>query len=109
MLLKQITKLSEDLRKEKKLKEIADALDKQKLAKAAEAMKISAQDLLELGVVDGVIQEPIGGAHRDVSLAVERLGDAVEAAIQDLEALSPEELRKQRREKFLAIGRNGLA
>ena len=79
-----------------------------KAPEAAEAMKISAQDLLELGVVDGVIQEPIGGAHRDVSLTVERLGDAVESAIQDLEALSPEELRKQRREKFLAIGREGL-
>ena len=80
-----------------------------KAPEAAEAMKISAQDLLELGVVDGVIQEPIGGAHRDVALTVERLGDAVESAIQDLEALSPEELRKQRREKFLAIGREGLA
>lgn len=76
---------------------------------AAEAMRISAQDLLDLGVIDGVIQEPVGGAHRDAALTIERLGDAVEAAIQELETLSPDELRKQRREKFLAIGRIGLS
>ena len=76
---------------------------------AAEAMKISAQDLLELGVIDGVIPEPVGGAHRDIGLTIERLGDAVESAIRELEAMSPEELKKQRREKFLAIGRAGLA
>lgn len=76
---------------------------------AAEAMRISAQDLLELGVIDNVIQEPVGGAHRDSALTIERLGDAVEAAIQELETMSPDELRKQRREKFLAIGRVGLA
>lgn len=76
---------------------------------AAEAMKISAQDLLDLGVIDSVVQEPVGGAHRDAALTIERLGDAVEAAIQELETLSPEELRKQRREKFLAIGRVGLS
>ena len=76
---------------------------------AAEAMRISAQDLLDLGVVDGVVQEPVGGAHRDAALTIERLGDAVEAAIQELETLSPDELRKQRRDKFLAIGRKGLS
>lgn len=76
---------------------------------AAEAMRISAQDLLELGVIDSVIPEPVGGAHRDVRLTIERLGDAVESAIRDLEHLSPEELKRQRREKFLAIGRAGLA
>lgn len=76
---------------------------------AAEAMRISAQDLLDLGVIDGVVPEPMGGAHRDGALTIERLGDAVEAAIQELETLSPDELRKQRREKFLAIGRVGLS
>ena len=76
---------------------------------AAEAMKISAEDLKSLSVIDGIIQEPVGGAHRDVALTVERLGDAVEGAIQELEAKSPDELRKHRREKFLAIGRAGLA
>ncbi|WDI31726.1 acetyl-CoA carboxylase carboxyltransferase subunit alpha [Hyphococcus flavus] len=76
---------------------------------AAEAMKISAQDLLDLGVIDGIIPEPVGGAHRDIHLAIERLGDAVEAAITELEMMSPDELKQQRREKFLNIGRAGLA
>ena len=76
---------------------------------AAEAMKISAQDLLDLGVIDSVISEPVGGAHRDAALAVERLGDAVEAAIRELDPLAPDALRVQRREKFLAIGRAGAA
>ncbi|WP_425409454.1 acetyl-CoA carboxylase carboxyltransferase subunit alpha [Hyphococcus sp.] len=76
---------------------------------AAEAMKVSAQDLLELGVIDGIIPEPVGGAHRDIGLAIERLGDAVESAIGELEVLSPTELKKQRREKFLNIGRIGLS
>ena len=76
---------------------------------AAEAMKISAQDLLGLGVIDHIVQEPVGGAHRDIALTAERLGDAVEAAIQELEALSPEDLRRRRREKFLSIGRVGLS
>ena len=76
---------------------------------AAEAMKISAQDLFGFGVIDHIVQEPVGGAHRDIALTVERLGDAVEAAIQELEALSPEDLRRQRREKFLSIGRVGLS
>jgi len=80
-----------------------------KAADAAEAMKISAQDLLELGVIDGIIPEPVGGAHRDIALTAERLGDMAEAAIQELAARSPEELRQQRREKFLMIGRTGLA
>ncbi|MAW81026.1 MAG: acetyl-CoA carboxylase carboxyl transferase subunit alpha [Parvularcula sp.] len=76
---------------------------------AAEAMRVSAQDLLELGVIDGVVAEPVGGAHRDPGLTIERLGDAVESAIRELEHLSPDELKQQRRNKFLAIGRNGLA
>lgn len=76
---------------------------------AAEAMKISAEDLLALGVIDAIIPEPVGGAHRDPALAAERLGDAVEAAIHELEHMSPDELRAHRRQKFLAIGRAGLA
>jgi acetyl-CoA carboxylase carboxyl transferase subunit alpha len=75
---------------------------------AAEAMRISAQDLLELGVIDSIIPEPVGGAHRDIGLTVERLGDAVESAIRELEHLSSNELKRQRREKFLEIGRAGL-
>jgi len=75
---------------------------------AAEAMKIAAQDLLDLGVIDGVVAEPIGGAHRDPELTIERLGDAVETAIGEVETLSAEDLRARRREKFISIGRAGL-
>ncbi len=75
---------------------------------AAEAMKIAADDLRSLGVIDGIVPEPVGGAHRDPELAAERLGDAIEAAIEELSPLSPEQLRRHRRDKFLAIGRAGL-
>jgi acetyl-CoA carboxylase carboxyl transferase subunit alpha len=75
---------------------------------AAEAMKISAEDLQRLSVIDGIVPEPVGGAHRDPALAAERLGDAIEAAIEELETLTPDQLRRHRRDKFLAIGRTGL-
>ena len=76
---------------------------------AAEAMKISAQDLLKFGVIDTIIDEPVGGAHRDPARTIERLGDAVESAIQQFEGMTPDELKQARRRKFLAIGRTGLA
>jgi acetyl-CoA carboxylase carboxyl transferase subunit alpha len=76
---------------------------------AAEAMKISADDLRRLGVIDGVVPEPVGGAHRDPELAAERLGDAIEAALSELAPLTGEQLRRHRRDKFLSIGRVGLA
>ncbi len=72
---------------------------------AAEAMKIAASDLKELGVIDAIVQEPVGGAHRDPALTIERLGDAIETALSDLDHLSSDELKRHRREKFLAIGR----
>lgn len=80
-----------------------------KAAEAAEAMKIAAEDLIALGVIDGIVPEPRGGAHRDHLHTAERLGDAIEAAIHELETMSPEALRAHRRAKFLAIGRAGLA
>ncbi|MEL6360641.1 MAG: acetyl-CoA carboxylase carboxyltransferase subunit alpha [Pseudomonadota bacterium] len=80
-----------------------------KAPEAAEAMKISAEDLSDLGVIDGIVVEPVGGAHRDVALTIERLGDAIEAALQELDGLSPDELRAHRRDKFLQIGRVGLS
>ncbi len=84
----------------------AQSKGENKAPDAAEAMKISAQDLLELKVIDGIVPEPLGGAHRDSEAAIERLGDAIEAALHDLEPLSPDELRVQRRAKFLEIGRS---
>jgi acetyl-CoA carboxylase carboxyl transferase subunit alpha len=72
---------------------------------AATAMKITAQDLLELGVIDAIVEEPLGGAHRAPSAAVAKVGAAVAEALDALDQLTPDELRKQRRERFLAIGR----
>jgi acetyl-CoA carboxylase carboxyl transferase subunit alpha len=76
---------------------------------AAEAMKISAEDLKSLAVIDAIVPEPVGGANRDPAQAVERLGDAIEESLDELASLSPDELRRHRRQKFLAIGRAGLA
>ncbi|ATY30685.1 acetyl-CoA carboxylase carboxyltransferase subunit alpha [Sphingomonas psychrotolerans] len=76
-----------------------------KASDAAEAMKVTAQHLKELKVIDGIIPEPLGGAHRDPGLAVRTLGDAVEAALDGFDGLPPEALRQARRAKFLAMGR----
>jgi len=73
---------------------------------AATNMKITAQDLKRLGVIDQIVPEPLGGAHRDRDDVFRSVGDAVEAALVSLDGLPPEEIRRQRREKFLAIGRN---
>ena len=72
---------------------------------AATSMKITAQDLLRFGVIDGVIPEPPGGAHRDHGLAMDRVGDAVEAALAELGEMGRDAIRAARTEKFLAIGR----
>ena len=76
-----------------------------KAAEAAEAMRITAQDLKGFGVVDQVVPEPVGGAHRAHGAAIGALGDAIEGSLRELDGLSPDELRRQRREKFLAMGR----
>jgi acetyl-CoA carboxylase carboxyl transferase subunit alpha len=76
-----------------------------KAADAAEAMKVTAQHLKELKVIDRIVAEPLGGAHRDPGTAVLALGDAVEAALDGLDGMSPEALRQARRAKFLAMGR----
>lgn len=77
-------------------------------AEAAKAMKITAQDLLKLKIVDRIIPEPAGGAHSDPQAAMTVVGDAVEAELKDLEGLSAEELKTKRAERFYAIGRSGL-
>jgi acetyl-CoA carboxylase carboxyl transferase subunit alpha len=68
-------------------------------------MKIIADDLVRFGVVDMVIGEPVGGAHREPEKTVQATGDAIAGALEALDNLSPEEIRRQRREKYLAIGR----
>ena len=75
-----------------------------KAAEAAEAMKITAADLQALGVVDGIINEPLGGAHRDPEAAIGALKGAIIEELDGCSRLGPDELLKQRRAKFLAIG-----
>src|SRR5271155_823592 len=75
---------------------------------AAEALRLTAQDLLRLGVVDRIVPEPLGAAHRLPIEAVEHLGQAIDEALQPLLGLDGAELRAQRREKFLAMGGRGL-
>jgi acetyl-CoA carboxylase carboxyl transferase subunit alpha len=72
---------------------------------AANSMKITAQHLLELSVIDEIVPEPVGGAHRDADRAVQRAGDAIRKALGEFDGLSPAELRQQRHERFLDIGR----
>jgi acetyl-CoA carboxylase carboxyl transferase subunit alpha len=72
---------------------------------AATNMKITAQDLLRLGIIDGIIAEPVGGAHRDGVEVVRATGETVVQALAAYDELSPAEIRQERREKFLTMGR----
>ena len=80
--------------------------DSAKAKEAATAMKITAQDLVRLKIIDGIIDEPSGGAHRDRETTIEATGAAIADALLPLKHLSADELRKHRHDKFLAIGRN---
>jgi acetyl-CoA carboxylase carboxyl transferase subunit alpha len=75
---------------------------------AAEALRLTAQDLLRLGIVDHVVPEPLGGAHRLPKETIEQLGAAIAEALRPLLDLDGPTLRSQRREKFLAMGQRGL-
>ena len=81
----------------------------EKAQDAADALKITAQDLLKLKVVDRIIAEPLGGSHRAPEPTIAAVGEAIDTALQDLAELDPAALRRNRREKFLTIGRDGLA
>ncbi|HEX6203182.1 MAG TPA: acetyl-CoA carboxylase carboxyltransferase subunit alpha [Thermoanaerobaculia bacterium] len=78
--------------------------DQAKKAEAAEAMRLTAPDLAELGVVDEVIPEPLGGAHTDPAAAARAVGARIAAALDELEPLDPDELRARRYAKFRAMG-----
>lgn len=78
-------------------------------AAAAEALKLTAEDLKRLKLVDTVVAEPLGGAQRNPAAAIEAVGDAVAEALVPLSALDGATLRARRREKFLEMGRDGLA
>jgi acetyl-CoA carboxylase carboxyl transferase subunit alpha len=68
-------------------------------------MKITGPDLLGLKIVDQIIPEPIGGAHRHVAETMRAVADAIEANLAKMDSLDAAALRKKRRERFLAIGR----
>src|ERR1700712_2512930 len=79
--------------------------DSTKAQDAATSMKITAQDLARFGVIDSILREPKGGAHRDHAAVITTAGDAIAQALNDLRSLDPDSIRKQRRQKFLDIGR----
>jgi acetyl-CoA carboxylase carboxyl transferase subunit alpha len=73
---------------------------------AATAMKITATDLMNLKIVDGIVEEPLGGAHRDPEKVIDRAGEVIASALKELAGLGRDDILKLRREKFLAIGRS---
>jgi len=75
---------------------------------AATALKVTAQDLEQLGVIDRILTEPVGGAHRDRAQMMSDVGLAVAGELAKLASLSPQELRDNRRQKFLDMGRSGI-
>ena len=79
--------------------------DASRNVEAATNMKITAQDLLQLKVIDTIVPEPLGGAHRDPDKAAKNVGDFVAKALSELEGKSPDELRRHRQDRFLEIGR----
>jgi acetyl-CoA carboxylase carboxyl transferase subunit alpha len=80
--------------------------DTSKAQEAATNMKITARDLERMGIVDQIVPEPPGGAHRQAEVTVQAAGDAIAGALDGLRSLSPDEVRSRRHQKFIAIGRN---
>jgi acetyl-CoA carboxylase carboxyl transferase subunit alpha len=83
--------------------------DAEKMREAAEALRLTAQDLLKLGVIDEIIPEPRGGAQRDRKATIDSVGRALGRALDSLSAKTPEALVSSRRRKFLDMGRKGIA
>ncbi len=80
--------------------------DSTRAREAATNMKITAEDLKSLGVIDGIISEPLGGAHRDPDSVIAATGDVIANALAEMSSRSGEQLRNERRQKFLNMGRN---
>ncbi len=83
--------------------------DAEKMREAAEALRLTAQDLLKLGVTDRIVPEPLGGAHRDPATTLAAVKESIAAMLGDLDGLKRKALVKDRRDKFLALGSKGLA
>ncbi len=77
-----------------------------KVKEATEALRLTAQDLRRLGVIDEIIAEPLGGAHRNPAQAIERVGESIAKHLKELMAQSRDELKKRRTDKFLRMGRH---
>lgn len=80
--------------------------DPERAKDAASALKITAQDLKRLGVIDEIIAEPLGGAQREPGQVIKNAGDAISRVLQVYASMSPDAIRKQRRDKFMDIGRS---
>ena len=83
--------------------------DAEKMREAAEALRLTAQDLQKLGIIDRIVKEPLGGAQRAPKETIEAVGKAIEAMLGDLSGKKPEALIRDRRQKFLDMGTKGLA
>ncbi|MEI4487983.1 acetyl-CoA carboxylase carboxyltransferase subunit alpha [Frigidibacter sp. MR17.14] len=83
--------------------------DAEKMKEAAEALRLTAQDLLKLGIIDRIVKEPVGGAQRGRDEAIDAVGKAIEAMLKELSAKKPDALVRERRHKFLDMGSKGLA
>jgi acetyl-CoA carboxylase carboxyl transferase subunit alpha len=83
--------------------------DAEKMREAAEAMRLTADELMKLGVIDKIVSEPKGGAHRDPSFAMDAVGKAIAAMLADLDGKDAAALVTDRRQKFLSMGDKGLA
>jgi acetyl-CoA carboxylase carboxyl transferase subunit alpha len=83
--------------------------DAEKMREAAEALRLTAQDLQKLGIIDRIVKEPLGGAQRAPKEAIDAVGKAIEAMLGELSAKKPEALIRDRRQKFLDMGSKGLA
>ena len=82
--------------------------DSEKMREAAEALRLTAQDLHRLGVIDRIIREPLGGAHHSAEAAISAVGEAIGAMLGDLQGRAPADLVRDRRDKFLKMGSKGL-
>ena len=80
--------------------------DPKKMLDAAKAMKLSAKDLLELQIIDEIIEEPVGGAHRDKELILSNIRNSISRNLELYKSMTPEEIFSERKNKFLKIGRN---
>ena len=83
--------------------------DAEKMREAAEAMRLTAQELQKLGVIDRIVKEPLGGAQRGRKETIEAVGKAIETMLKELSGKKPDALIKDRRQKFLDMGAKGLA